>query len=96
MGGPGLTHEPASKKEMMDNVLGKTYRGKGVLKYVLGKADQRLRASVGFRVKCPPPHHAYYVKDTYYVINTLVRRGKKKANLFICTRREENEHPFLL
>lgn len=68
----GLSHEPATRKEMMDRVLGPTYRGKGVQKYVLAKAASRLKDSMGFRVKTVAANKPYYVKDTYYIINALV------------------------
>lgn len=57
----------------MDVVLGSSYRGKGVLKYVLTKADEQLRDGVGFRVKSVAAGNDWFVKDTYYVINVLVR-----------------------
>lgn len=56
----------------MDTVLGKEYRSKGVIKYILATADQQLKKTVGFRVKTVAKEKPYYVKDTYYVINTLV------------------------
>lgn len=58
---------------MMDFVLGPNYRGKGVLKYILTKADEQLRDGVGFRVKNVAAGNDWYVKDTYYVVNVLVR-----------------------
>eukprot|EP00903_Cladosiphon_okamuranus_P011385 g10729.t1 len=67
----GLNHEPVIKKEMMDVVLGPSYRGKGVLKYVLTKADEQLRDGVGFRVKNVAAGNDWFVKDAYYVINVL-------------------------
>eukprot|EP00904_Undaria_pinnatifida_P008704 jgi/Undpi1/4964/HiC_scaffold_19.g08316.m1 len=67
----GLSHEPATKKEMMDNVLGSAYRGKGVLMYILKKANLLLEKSVGFRVKTVRKDKPYYVKDVFYVINAL-------------------------
>lgn len=67
-----MNHEPATKKEMMDLVLGDSYRRKGMLKYVLTKADEQLRDGVGFRVKNVAADNDWYVKDAYYVINVLV------------------------
>lgn len=58
---------------MMDVVLGPQYRGKGVVKYILTKADDQLRAGMGFRVKNVAPGNDWFVKDTFYVINVLVR-----------------------
>lgn len=77
--GPGLNHEPVTKKEMMDVVLGQSYRGKGVLKYVLTRADEQLRDGVGFRVKNVAAGNDWFVKDTYYVINVLVRTGEGRT-----------------
>lgn len=73
---PGLNREPATKKEMTDLVLGTKYRGKGVRKYVLAKAGDLIRSTVGFRVKSVAPNKAFAVKDTYYVINALVSEGR--------------------
>ena len=55
----------------MDNVLGSAYRGKGVLMYILKKANLLLEKSVGFRVKTVRKDKPYYVKDVFYVINAL-------------------------
>ncbi|CAM9471978.1 unnamed protein product, partial [Laminaria digitata] len=67
----GLSYEPATRKEMMDSVLGSAYRGKGILKYILKRAAHLLEASVGFRVKTIPQGKPCHVKDVYYVINGL-------------------------
>ena len=69
----GLSHDPATKKEMMDTVLGPKYRGKGVFRFILSKAAKKLTDTLGLRVKTLVEDSPYYVKDTYYVINALVR-----------------------
>ncbi len=61
----------------MDVVLGKTYRSKGVLKYVLTMADKQLQAGVGLRVRNVGSDNDWFVKDTFYVINVLVREGER-------------------
>ena len=69
----------------MDVVLGQSYRGKGVLKYVLTRADEQLRDGVGFRVKNVAAGNDWFVKDTYYVINVLVRTGEgRTGHAFTC------------
>ncbi|CAM9795672.1 unnamed protein product, partial [Ascophyllum nodosum] len=67
----GLSHDPATKKEMMDTVLGPKYRGKGVFRFILSKAAKKLTDTLGLRVKTLVEDSPYYVKDTYYVINAL-------------------------
>ncbi|CAM9113780.1 unnamed protein product [Scytosiphon promiscuus] len=67
----GLNHEPVTKKEMMDDVLGSHFRKAGVLKYILTKADQRLQQGTGFKVTTLVASKACFVKDTYYVVNVL-------------------------
>lgn len=57
----------------MDTVLGPKYRGKGVLKFVLSKAVSQLTRTLGLRVKTVASDKPYFVKDTFYVINALVR-----------------------
>lgn len=59
---------------MMDDVLGSHFRKAGVLKYILTKADQRLQQGMGFKVTTLVAGKASFVKDTYYVVNVLVRR----------------------
>lgn len=58
---------------MMDTVLGPKYRGKGVLKFILSKAVSQLTSTLGLRVKTVASDKPYFVKDTFYVINALVR-----------------------
>lgn len=62
----------------MDVVLGKKYRSKGVLKYVLTTADKQLQAGVGLRVKNVGSENDWFVKDTFYVINVLVRERERR------------------
>ncbi|CAN0394280.1 unnamed protein product, partial [Ectocarpus fasciculatus] len=66
-----LNHEPLTRKEVMDNVLGEKYRKAGVLKFILTKADEKLQQGMGFKVKTPLPDKAWFVKDTFYVVNVL-------------------------
>ncbi|CAN0408072.1 unnamed protein product, partial [Ectocarpus sp. 13 AM-2016] len=83
----GLNHEPLTRKEVMDNVLGEKYRKAGVLKFILTKADEKLQHGMGFKVKTPLPDKPWFVKDTFYVVNVLnneqhfkeVLRGKGQA-----------------
>lgn len=75
----GLNREPATKKEMLDLVMGKSYRTKGVLKYVMSKAGDLLKETVGFKLKAVGADKPFAIKDTYYVINALVsERGTMK------------------
>lgn len=70
----GLNREPVTKKEMMDLVMGKVYRSRGVIKYVMATAGDLLKKTVGFKFKSINSDKAFAVKDTYYVINALVRK----------------------
>lgn len=77
-GRAGLNRDPATRKEMMTQVLGSAHRGKGVLKYILGKASDALKKTVGFQLKTVPADKPYHVKDTYYVTNALVRPSARE------------------
>ncbi|CAM9123815.1 unnamed protein product [Choristocarpus tenellus] len=71
----GLKNEPITKDEILKQVIGKVGEGmrkRGVLKYILGMADEALRNTFGYRLKASPEGKPYTVKDTYYLMNTLV------------------------
>ncbi|CAM9838853.1 unnamed protein product [Ectocarpus sp. 4 AP-2014] len=77
----GLNHEPLTRKEVMDNVLGEKYRKAGVLKFILTKADEKLQQGMGFKVKTPLPDKPWFVKDTFYVVNVLNNEQHSKEVL---------------